>query len=240
MSIIVFQHWDLGMPGRLGLTLRDHGFRLDIRRLDKGDAVPTDFDNIEAVVAMGGPQNVDESHPWLQPEMDYLKGAHARAIPVVGVCLGHQMIACALGGKVAKMPAPEIGMSEVNITPAGHTDPVLAGIAWRSPQFQSHAYEVTEPPPDSVVLASSKACRVQAMRVGMRTYGFQYHFELDREGCNEYMAQEGPDGCAAAGTSMDAYRQSMNSRYEMFARLADRLCVNIATYLIPRVASKVA
>jgi GMP synthase-like glutamine amidotransferase len=239
MSIIVFQHWSLGKPGRLGLTLRDHGFQLDVRRLDQGDAVPTDYDNVDAVISLGGPQNVGEPHPWMQPEMDYIKGAHARAIPVIGICLGHQLIAAALGGKVAKMPAPEIGMVDVNIGPAGHTDPILAGIAWRCPQFQSHSYEVTETPPDAAVLASSKACKVQAMRVGMRTYGFQYHFELDREACNEYMSQEGQEACAAAGVSMDTYRQSMDKHYEMFTRLADRLCVNMATMLIPRVASKV-
>ncbi|MFM9957589.1 MAG: type 1 glutamine amidotransferase [Phycisphaerales bacterium] len=239
MSIIVLQHWNLGKPGRLGLTLRDHGFRLDIRRLDAGDPVPTDYDNVDAVVSLGGPQNVGDNVPWMQPEMDYIKGAHARAIPVIGVCLGHQLIAAALGGTVAKMPAPEIGMGEVNITPAGHTDPILAGIAWSSRQFQSHGCEVTQTPPDSAVLASSPACKVQAMRVGMRTYGFQYHFELDRESANEYMAQEGPEACAAAGVTMDAYRQSMDKHYEMFSRLADRLSVNLATLLIPRVASKV-
>lgn len=239
MSIIVLQHWNLGKPGRLGLTLRDHGFRLDVRRLDQGDAVPTEFDGVDAVVSLGGPQNVGESHAWMEPEMAFIRGAHARSIPVIGICLGHQLIAAALGGKVTKMAAPEVGMAEVNIGPAGHTDPILAGIAWRSPQFESHSYEVSELPPDGVALASSKGCRVQAMRVGMRTYGFQYHFELDREGCNAYMAEEGPEVCAAAGVTMDSYRQSMDKQYEMFARLADRLCVNMATMLIPRVASKV-
>lgn len=238
MAIIVFQHWNLGGPGRLGLTLRDHGFRLDIRRLDRSDTVPADYDNVDAVVSLGGPQNIGESHPWMDAEMEYLRGAHARAIPVVGVCLGHQMIATALGGKVTRLPKPELGMVEVNLTPPAHTDPIMAGIAWKSPQFQSHGYEVSELPPDSTLLASSAGCRVQAFRAGMRTYGFQYHFELDREGANAYMAQEGSEGCTAAGVSMDAYRQSMDRSYEMFARLADRLCVNMATMLIPRFAGK--
>ncbi len=239
MPIIVFQHFDQGLPGRLGLTLRDHGFKLDIRRLDHGDPIPVDYDDVDAVVSLGGPQNVGESHAWMQPEMDYLKGAHARALPIVGICLGHQMIAAALGGKVSRMAAPELGLVDVNITPPGQTDAVLAGIAWRSPQFQSHACEVTELPPDSVVLASSARCKVQAFRAGMRTYGFQYHFELDRESCNEYMAMESQADLAAAGVTMEGYRLSMDKSYEMFARLADRLCVNLATLLIPRVASKV-
>lgn len=240
MAIIVFQHWNLGRPARLGLTLRDHGFKLDIRRLDKGDSVPTDFDDVDGVISLGGPQNVGEAHAWMQPEMDYLKGAHARSLPVVGICLGHQLIAAALGGSVTKMAKPEIGIIDVNVGPAGQTDPVLAGIAWRSPQFSSHSFEVTQLPPEAVALSSSAQCKVQAMRVGMRTYGFQFHFEVDREMCNEYMASEPQEVCAAAGVSMDDYRKSIDRHYEMFARLSDRLCINLATFLVPRVASKVS
>ena len=238
MAIIVFQHWDLGRAGRLGVTLRDNGFPLDTRRLHKGDAIPADYDDVDAVISLGGPQNIGEDHPWMADEMKYLAGAHERSLPVVGVCLGHQLIAAAIGGKVTKAAKPEMGLVDVNITPAGQTDPVLAGIAWKSPQFQSHSFEVSEAPGGSTVLAGSAACKVQAMRVGMRTYGFQYHFEVDRELANEYMSSEDAASLSAAGVTMDDYRQSMDRKYEMFARLADRLCLNIATYLVPRLANK--
>lgn len=240
MPIIVFQHFDMGRPGRLGLTLRDHGFSLDIRRLDQGDTAPADYDDVEGVISLGGPQNVADGLPWIAAEMDYLRGAHARALPVVGICLGHQLIAAALGGKVAPAARAELGPCEVNLTAAGQTDPILAGIPWRTMQFQSHAQEVTEPPPGSAVLASSSACRIQAMRVGMRTYSFQYHFELDRETCNEYMARESAADLAACGTSMDDYRVRMDRCYELFARSADRLCVNLATFLFARPALRLA
>ncbi len=103
MAIVVFQHADECRPGRLGLTLRDHGFRLDIRRVDRGDAIPPDFDNIDGVVSLGGPQYVTDSHAWIQRELDFLAKAHERGLPVVGICLGAQLIGKALGGEVGPM-----------------------------------------------------------------------------------------------------------------------------------------
>lgn len=239
MAIIVFQHWDLGRPARLGLTLRDHGFKLDIRRLDQGDPVPTDYDGVEGVISLGGPQNVGENHRWMQPELDYLRGAHARALPIVGVCLGHQLLAHALGGEVAPMARPELGLTDVELTPAGHTDTILSGIAWRSPQFQSHGQEVTKLPPDSALLASSTACKVQAFRAGLRSYGFQYHFEVDPTLLDLYVIRDRAD-LHKAGTSPEEITRQLKAGGERFHRLADRLCLNIATYLVPRLAAAMA
>ncbi|HVZ94628.1 MAG TPA: type 1 glutamine amidotransferase [Phycisphaerales bacterium] len=233
MAIIVFQHWDLGRPGRLGVTLRDHGFKLDIRRLDHGDVVPGDYDGVEAVISLGGPQNVGENHRWMQPEMEYLRGAHARALPVIGVCLGHQMLAAALGGEVAPMAKPEMGFVDVDLNVTGQTDAILAGIAWRSPQFQSHGQEVKTLPPDSVLLGSSAGCKAQVFRAGLRSYGFQYHFEVDGALIEAYVKHDRGD-LAKAGTNADeVLRQSRGPRGEMFSRLADRLSLNLASLLIP-------
>ncbi|HBS28072.1 MAG TPA: GMP synthase [Phycisphaerales bacterium] len=238
MAIIVFQHSDSNRPGRLGLTLRDQAFRLDVRRLDKGDPVPGDYDGVDGVIALGGPQNVGGKEHWLQKEIEYLRGAHERALPVVGVCLGHQLLGAALGAEVGPMEKPESGMSPVDLTVAGQTDTVLAGIAWRSHQFQSHGYEVKSVPPDGVLLATSARCKVQCFRAGLRTYGFQYHFEADRSMIGEIAGAE-RDICARAGTNAEEISRQCDRHYESFARLGDRLCLNIATYLIPRVATMV-
>jgi GMP synthase (glutamine-hydrolysing) len=238
MPILVIQHSDANRPGRLGLTLRDHAFKLDVRRIDRGDPLPPDLDDVDGVITLGGPQNVDEGHAWIEKELAFLREAHERALPIVGVCLGAQLIAVALGGEVGPMDAGEAGFVDVDILPAGHTDTILSGIAWRSPQFQKHRYEVKALPAGAAHLASSTRCRVQAFRAGMRTYGFQYHIEADRPIIDELM-KDARTSLHQAGLTTEEFARQLDERYPAFARLADRLCVNIATYLIPRVATAI-
>lgn len=241
MAILIIQHWPTGLPGRLALTLRDHGFKLDIRRPDMPPGkdhkpLPTDLDNVQGLISLGGPQNVCDAdikaHPWLAQELDLIRQAHRRELPVIGVCLGAQLIAHALGGSVAPMPKPEIGMHPVTINTTGQVEPVLAGIAWEHPQFHSHHWEVSKLPAGSALLASSKLCANQAFRVGLRTFGFQYHFELDREGIARHLASE-KETLASMNLAVETALKHVDAQYEMFARLSDRLCVNLAMLLFP-------
>ncbi len=239
MAIIVFQHSAIGGPGRLGACLRDHGFRLDIRRLDLlgAEGVPVDFDNVHGVISLGGPQNVGESHPWMAAELAYLKRAHGLQLPVVGICLGAQMIAAALGGQVAPMgtemqPAVEWGFHDVALNTFGQIETMLSGVPWNVMQFHAHAQEVKQLPPDTTLLAGSKMCKVQSYRAGLRTYGFQYHFECDRAMIDAYAA-DSLGQLKDLGLTEGDIAQQADTHYGMFARAADRLCVNIATYLFP-------
>lgn len=236
MAIVVFQHSDACRPGRLGLTLRDHAMRLDIRRLDKGDPFPPDFDNVDAVVSLGGPQNVGEAHPWLEREAAFIREAHERELPVIGICLGAQLIGHALGGVVGPMSTPEVGMLDVDLLPAGQTDTIFAGVPWKSVQFQKHKQEVRELPPGATLLASSPKCKVQAFRAGMRTYAFQFHFEADREMIGEMM-RNAVSELHQAGSTPDEFARQLDARYDAFARIGNRLAVNLTTFLIPRVAT---
>lgn len=238
MPIIVFQHSDANRPGRLGLTLRDHSFKLDVRRLDRGDEVPPDFDDVEGVISFGGPQDATQESAWMAREIEYLREAHERALPVVGVCLGHQLLAMALGGTVGNLESPEVGVHDIEILPPGHTDTILSGIAWRAPQVHAHAQHVIEVPPGATVLAKSEASPVQAFRAGLRTYGFQYHFEADAAIVRD-IASESSDLLARANLSAEQFAGQYDANAEMVGRLADRLCLNIATYLIPKVATMV-
>jgi GMP synthase-like glutamine amidotransferase len=238
MAIIVFQHEERSRPGRLGLTLRDHAFKLDIRRLDKGDPVPPDLDNIDAVISLGAKANLDDGHAWIEKEADYIRKAHERSLPVIGVCFGAQMIAHALGGEVAPMQRPEIGFTDVDLLPPAHTDTILTGIAWKTPQFQTHTQKITALPEGAVHLASSAHCAHQAFKVGMRTYAFQYHFEADRKMIDTYIRDE-QTALHHAGLTTAEFNTDAEHKYETFARLADRLCINLATYLIPKVATRI-
>ncbi|MBZ0171541.1 MAG: type 1 glutamine amidotransferase, partial [Phycisphaerales bacterium] len=220
--------------GRLGMTLRDHGFNLDIRRLDLpadqgGHAVPDDLDGVHGVISMGGTQSVGEPHPWIRRETEFIKAAHDAELPVIGVCLGAHLITVALGGEVGPMDKPEAGFCPVDIQFMGQTDRILAGIPWRHHQFQAHADEIKAMPEGATLLASSEACKVQAYSVGIRTFAFQYHPELDRPGIDTFVKAQSKL-LAEAGIEPSAISDQADKHYESFARLSDRLCVNLASY----------
>jgi GMP synthase (glutamine-hydrolysing) len=237
MPILVLQHDPACTPGRLGLTLRDHAQKLDIRRLDLPESrtnphVPKDFENIDGVIALGGPQNVGESHSWMNAEIDFLRETHNRQIPLVGVCLGSQLISVALGGKVAPMSKPEWGFPVISQLPIANTDVILAGIPWRTRQFAAHTQHVTDLPPGATLLQSSEACKVQSYRIGLRTYAFQYHFECDRAMVDAF-AQGSANEIGACGLTPESFKSEVDEHYPRSAVVADRLSVNISSFLFP-------
>ncbi len=129
-----------------------------------------------------------------------------------------------------------MGFVDTHLTSSGQTDTILAGVAWDHPTFQHHRHEVQTPPPGCAILASSERCKIQAFRIGMRTYGFQYHVEADRTIMNDLIGPGGSELHHAGLTAADFEKQAKASM-EIFSRLADRICVNIASCLIPRFAS---
>lgn len=230
MSLVVFQHRNDEPAACLGAMLQSHGHRLRVIDLSSGGRVPVDLDDVDGVVSMGGPMNVDEAdrHPWLTEEANYLKAAHDAGKPVVGVCLGAQLIAQALGGQVAPMQQPEAGWADVKLAFPGTIDAIYIGIPWTTPQYHLHGQEVTDLPPDATPLAGSAQCRNQAFKVGMTTYGFQYHFEWDYDQCMHF----GKDACAKDPDVEPArLHDDTNRNFDRYRHLADRLCRNIATYL---------
>lgn len=196
MRILVFQHLPVEHPGVFRDYWAEGGHQWDAIELDAGEPIP-DLARYDLMVAMGGPMDVwqEDRHPWLIPE----KAAIRRWVrdlkrPYLGICLGHQLLADALGGKVSLMAKPEVGLADVDLTPAGQQDSVLAGFSPRVETFQWHGAEVSRLPEGAEVLAANPACPVQAFRYGQHAYGFQYHVEItpstvsDWEAIPEYKA----------------------------------------------------
>ena len=234
MAILVFEHSSRTGVQRLGAKLRHYGHRLRYVRRHLDEPIPADLDDIDGIICCGGTQSAnDDSLPWLKPEMHLLKQAHEREMPVVGLCLGSQILARALGGEVSTLgDGPEVGWHEVKLTPAGREDPLHAGIAWTSMQAHYHHDGVSELPPGARLLASSQRCKVQTWALGLRTYGFQYHPEIELE-TMDLFAQEDPEALAAAGLTRDELRSQTETHFPACARLTDRLFENIALLLMP-------
>lgn len=180
MRFLVFQHIDIEHPGIFRDLMREHGVAWDPVELDAGEPIPP-LDGYGALMAMGGPMDVfdEDDLPWLVPEKAAIREAvRERDMPYFGFCLGHQLLADALGGTCERMPAPEVGVLDVHLTEEGRADPLMAGIDETFPALQWHGVAVASMPEGAVALARSPACAIQAQRVGRRAWGLQYHVEM--------------------------------------------------------------
>ena len=179
-KILVFQHVPYEPLGTLDPLLRETGFRIRYVNFWREPEQRPELDRYAAIVVLGGPMNADQidRHPNLRTEVEILREAVNRDMSVLGICLGAQLLAKALGGTVARNPAREVGWYDVDLTEEGKRDPVLSTFAPRQQVFQWHEDGIALGP-DCVHLARSPASEVQAFRYGEHAYGFQFHLEAD-------------------------------------------------------------
>lgn len=181
MRLLVFQHVECEHPGSLRTYLREEKIEWDAVQLDQGGIIPP-LEGYDALWVMGGPMDVwdVEQYPWLIDEKRAIRHwVKDIKKPYLGLCLGHQLLGDALGGTCGPAKPPEIGILEVELTSEGRSDPIMKGMDQTQSCLQWHSVEVSQEPENAVILASSNACRNQAMRVGDNAWSMQYHVEIE-------------------------------------------------------------
>ena len=172
----------------------------------------------DAVIVLGGGMHADqeELHPWLLPELGFLRETLEAGTPLLGICLGAQLIARAAGTSVFRASEPEVGWLDVELSPEGADDPVLGTLPERFAAFQWHHYTY-EPPAGSVELARSPVC-TQAFRRDA-VWGVQFHPEVTAAQIERWMTED-PDDVADEG----ALREETRERIGTWNRAGRALC----------------
>jgi GMP synthase-like glutamine amidotransferase len=220
---VIVQHVSHEGPGLIEDVLGDAGLVFEVVRTDLGDVLP-DHRRIAGLVVMGGPMGVhdDEAHPWLAPERALLSSVVADGMPVLGVCLGAQQLAAALGADITTGPTSEIGLGQVELTPEGRLDPVFGpeygGLASTAVPCVHWHRDTFSLPEGTVHLAATRAFPHQAFRWGDRAYGLQFHIEVDRELADAWLPHL-PPGVVLDGTAL-AQVESVGRR--ILRRFVDR------------------
>jgi GMP synthase-like glutamine amidotransferase len=192
-----------------------------------GASTPATADGFDAVVLLGGgflPDD-DEHAPWLPVERELTRRAVSDGVPLLGICLGAQVLAVAEGGTVRGAHGrPERGSCPVSLRCTAETDLLFAGLPGEFRVIQNHRDQITELPPGAVRLAESEACPVQAFRVGERAWGLQFHPEAGADRLDHWDEA----ALADAGLDLRALRAEAEEAEPEWARNARRLAANFA------------
>jgi GMP synthase (glutamine-hydrolysing) len=231
--LLIVEHQDTCPPGWVGDWLTEAGIDLDVRRPYLGDDLPEDLTGHAAMIVLGGSMGADDDaeHPWLTPVKELIRRAAADGTPTLGICLGHQLAASALGGRVERNPrGQQVGVLDVGWTPDAADDPLLAPMARAVRAVQWNNDIVTATPPGSVVLAQTGNGEIQAARFAPSVWGVQWHPEAGEEivrhwaeSDRDQAAERGVDldgYVAAVGAATDELRSTWRQLAERFAALA--------------------
>ena len=181
MSVKVIQHIYCEILGTIAESLAAENVAAEYIRPFRGERIPTGMEGSSGLILMGGPMGVYEQdrNPFLREEICLIEGALKEQKPILGICLGSQLLASALGGEVTKGKKKEIGWYPVSLTEAAMTDPLWTEI--KSPFIACHWHgDIFNLPQGAVCLASSELTACQAFRYGRNAYGFLFHMEVTR------------------------------------------------------------
>lgn len=203
-SVLFLQHGEADKPGLFGEVLKDRGHTLQIVRADLGQPIPASLNGHAGLAIGGGAQGVYEldKYPYLAAEIDLIRQVADDDRPVLGLCLGGQLMATALGGVVHKADHHEVGFFPVHLDEIAEFDPLFCGLPKTLVTAHWHG-DVFEMPPGGMHLASSDITPNQLFRYGHALYGLQFHLEMTPE-ILELMVSESRDELTRIGCDPDA------------------------------------
>ncbi len=225
LPVLIFRHSPTEGPGYFTTFLDRHGIPWKLVRIDAGDPVPDKLNGTSGICLMGGPMSVNDELPWIPPLLGLIRQAVAAKIPVIGHCLGGQLMAKALGGSVGANPVKEIGWGDVRVTDANAARTWLGDAPHPMLAFHWHGETFTLPPGATRILESAW-CKNQAYVLNDRHIGMQCHVEMTPEliaswcvsGASEIAASDSP-----GVQSPDAIQATLPTRIARLHRLADSI-----------------
>lgn len=244
-KVLVFQHVAAEPLGTLDPMIRDRGHRIRYVNFHREPDARPDISRYNALIVLGGPQMPDQCdiYPHLTIEMRCIEAALKRDIPVLGICLGAQLLACTLGGGVQALPRWEIGWYDLKPTAQTAADPLFCGLVQPHPVFQWHGYTF-DIPAGGTHLARSDSCENQAFRYGANAYGLQFHLELDERLINRWLnhpqyqedlntAGRGQDVATIRQQTHKLIGQSVALSYELFGQFLKPLGLPASRHFLP-------
>lgn len=234
MATLIIQNGETSPPGLVLETMRRFGHSIQLVRSWEGESLPVDLTDVDAIICCGGEQSArnDVSDPIIESQCALLALAHEAGVPILGLCLGAQILARSLGGTVASLEGgPECGFTEISLNSVGREDPLFKGIPWKTHQFSWHEDAISKLPPGGLALASSRRTEVQAFLVGTSSYGFQYHPEYGAGPLEEHCRRT--DSYAASAGGSEALMADMKVYGANTLRHADRFFESVALFLMP-------
>jgi GMP synthase-like glutamine amidotransferase len=208
MRVIAFRHVPFEDLGLIYPPLEERGVSVEFADLYREASPLPDISSAAGLIFMGGPMSANDDLTYLRHELRYIRQAVERGQPVLGVCLGAQLLAKALGARVYRNPVKEIGWFDIALTDAALEDPLFAGLDRTQTVFQWHG-ETFDLPAGATWLASSEACVHQAFRVAANVYGLQFHLEVTPEMIAAWCREDSNCGDVQELTApLDPYRHT--------------------------------
>ncbi len=179
MHFLVLQHLDIEPPALLADCLIKAGHIVESVRIDRKEAIPKTPEGYAGMIVMGGPMSANDDSPFIKEEIALLQQAIRQNFPVLGICLGAQLLAKAAGADILPSPERELGWYRLLPTLDSESDPLFSTLPAKAINvFQWHG-ETFSLPPDATLLASCAGIPNQAFRLGSCQYGLQFHVEVD-------------------------------------------------------------